>query len=105
MTDPDRFIWLMTAALLAAAIWLNIATAVGAPVSTTHSIIGAVLGAGLAAGGTDAANWGKLGGIAASWVISPVLGGLIAAGFLYWIKRRITWQPDMVRRRAAACRC
>ena len=96
VTDPDRFIWLMTAALLAAAIWLNIATAVGAPVSTTHSIIGAVLGAGLAAGGIDAANWGTLGGIAASWVISPVLGGLIAAGFLYWIKRRITWQPDML---------
>ena len=87
----------MTAALLAAAVWLNIATAVGAPVSTTHSIIGAVLGAGLAAGGTDAANWDKLGGIAASWVISPLLGGLIAAGFLYWIKRQITWQADMLK--------
>ncbi len=96
VADPDRFTWLMTAALLAAAIWLNIATAVGAPVSTTHSIIGAVLGAGLAAGGSAAANWGQLGGIAASWVISPVLGGLIAAAFLYWIKRRITWQGDMV---------
>jgi PiT family inorganic phosphate transporter len=96
VTDPDRFIWLMTAALLAAAVWLNIATAFGAPVSTTHSIIGAVLGAGLAAAGPRAANWGQLGGIAASWVISPVLGGLVAAGFLYWIKRSITWQRDMV---------
>jgi inorganic phosphate transporter, PiT family len=93
--DTDRFIWLMTAALLAAAVWLNIATALGAPVSTTHSIIGAVLGAGLAAGGLQAANWGQLGGIAASWVISPVLGGGIAAAFLYWIKRGITWQGDM----------
>ncbi|MDP1650044.1 MAG: inorganic phosphate transporter [Rubrivivax sp.] len=94
--DTDRFIWLMTAALLAGAVWLNIATAVGAPVSTTHSIIGAVLGAGLAAGGSAAANWGQLGGIAASWVISPVLGGVIAAAFLYWIKRGITWRGDMV---------
>lgn len=94
--DTERFIWLMTAALLAGALWLNVATAFGAPVSTTHSIIGAVLGAGIAAGGMQAANWATLGGIAASWVISPVLGGVIAAGFLYWIKRSITYQDDMV---------
>jgi PiT family inorganic phosphate transporter len=96
VADPAHFVWLMTAALLSGALWLNIATAVGAPVSTTHSIIGAVLGAGLAAGGMQAANWGRLGEIAASWVISPVLGGGIAAAFLYWIKRGITWQTDMV---------
>ncbi|WP_234084517.1 inorganic phosphate transporter [Azonexus sp. R2A61] len=94
--DSNRFIWLMTAALLAGAIWLNIATAIGAPVSTTHSIVGAVLGAGIAAGGLSAANWGTMGGIAASWVISPVLGGIVAAAFLYWIKRAITYQSDMV---------
>ncbi|WP_243477933.1 inorganic phosphate transporter [Orrella daihaiensis] len=94
--STDHFIWLMTAALLAGALWLNFATAVGAPVSTTHSIVGAVLGAGVAAGGMDAANWPVVGRIAASWVISPVLGGLIAAGFLFWIKRAITYQPDMV---------
>jgi len=96
IADADRFIWLMIAALLAGALWLNLATAFGAPVSTTHSIIGAVLGAGIAAGGMDAANWGKLVGIVASWVISPVLGGVIAAGFLYWIKRSITYREDMV---------
>jgi PiT family inorganic phosphate transporter len=95
ITDPDTFIWLMMAALLAGAIWLNIATALGAPVSTTHSIVGAVLGAGIAAGGWDVANWGKMGAIAASWVISPVCGGIIAAGFLYLIKRTITYQADM----------
>ena len=94
--STDHFIWLMTASLLAGALWLNFATAVGAPVSTTHSIVGAVLGAGVAAGGMDAANWPVVGRIAASWVISPVLGGLIAAGFLFWIKRAITYQPDMV---------
>lgn len=95
ITNPDTFIWLMMAALLAGAIWLNIATAMGAPVSTTHSIVGAVLGAGIAAGGWEVANWGNMGAIAASWVISPVFGGLIAAAFLYLIKRSITYQADM----------
>ena len=57
ISDSNTFIWLMTAALLAGAIWLNIATAVGAPVSTTHSIVGGVLGAGIAAGGFGIANW------------------------------------------------
>lgn len=100
--DPDliesseTFIWLMIAALLSGALWLNLATAMGAPVSTTHSIVGGVLGAGIAAAGWDIANWDKMGAIAASWVISPVIGGLIAAGFLFWIKRGITYQDDMI---------
>ncbi len=101
IANQDVFIWLMTAALLAGAIWLNIATYLGAPVSTTHSIVGGVLGAGIAAGGMDIANWGTMGKIAASWVISPVLGGIIAAFFLYMIKRFITYRKDM---RAAAKR-
>ena len=96
IADSDTFIWLMMAALLAGAIWLNIATALGAPVSTTHSIVGGVLGAGIAAGGFGIADWGKMGQIAASWVISPVLGGVIAAAFLYLIKRTITYQEDMI---------
>ncbi|MDP2253991.1 MAG: inorganic phosphate transporter, partial [Thiobacillus sp.] len=94
IADVDVFIWLMTAALLAGALWLNIATAAGAPVSTTHSIVGGVLGAGVAAGGVGIVNWGAVGQIAASWVISPVLGGVIAAAFLYLIKRTITYKPD-----------
>lgn len=94
--NMDVFVWLMTAALLAGALWLNIATASGAPVSTTHSIVGGVLGAGIAAGGWDIVNWEQMGRIAASWVISPVLGGVIAAGFLYLIKRTITYKPDML---------
>ena len=95
ISDPNMFIWLMMAALLAAALWLNLATAVGAPVSTTHSIVGGVLGAGIAAGGIEIANWVKMGQIAASWIISPVLGGIIAALFLYSIKRGITYKNDM----------
>jgi PiT family inorganic phosphate transporter len=93
--DPYTFIWVMMAALLAGALWLNIATAFGAPVSTTHSIVGAVLGAGIAASGFGVANWDTMGTIAASWVISPLMGGVIAAAFLYLIKRSITYQPDM----------
>jgi PiT family inorganic phosphate transporter len=96
INDTEVFVWLMMAALLAGAIWLNIATAIGAPVSTTHSIVGGVLGAGVAAGGWEVANWEKMGQIAASWVISPVIGGVVAAAFLYLIKRRITYQPDML---------
>ncbi len=98
--DSDTFVWIMLAALLAGALWLNIATAVGAPVSTSHSIVGAVVGSGMAAAGPDIVNWEMLGSIAASWVISPVLGGLCAAGLLYIIKRTITYQADM----AAAAR-
>lgn len=94
ISNGDVFIWLMMAALLAGALWLNIATMIGVPVSTTHSIVGGVLGAGIAAAGWDIADWAVMGKIAASWVISPVLGGLIAAIFLYLIKRTITYRED-----------
>lgn len=92
--DVQEFIWLMTGALIAGALWLNFATWLGAPVSTTHSIVGGVLGAGIAAGGLDIANWPKVGAIAASWVISPVLGGLIAAVLLMFIKKTILYRDD-----------
>ncbi len=93
--DTDTFIWVMMAALLSAALWVNIATISGAPVSTTHSIVGGVLGAGVAAGGFGIADWGQVQKIVASWVISPGLGGLIAASFLYTIKRTILYKKDM----------
>ncbi len=95
--EANTFIWVMMAALLAAALWLNIASATGAPVSTTHSIVGAVLGAGMAASGPAVVNWDGMGSIAASWVVSPLMGGLIAAAFLYLMKRTITYQPDMLK--------
>jgi len=94
INNADSFVWLMTAALLAGAVWLNIATAMGAPVSTTHSIVGGVLGAGIAAGGFGIANWESMGEIVASWVISPVMGGVIAAAILYFIKHTITYKGD-----------
>jgi PiT family inorganic phosphate transporter len=96
LDDVDTFIWLMTAALLAGALWLNLATWMGAPVSTTHSIVGGVLGAGIAAGGWGIADWFVMGKIAASWVISPVLGGLFAALFLYLIKKTVLYRDNLV---------
>ncbi|MDX1588678.1 MAG: inorganic phosphate transporter [Oleiphilaceae bacterium] len=96
VTDTQTFIWLMTAALLAGALWLNLATVLGAPVSTTHSIVGGVLGAGIAAGGLGIANWDVMARIVSSWVISPVLGGVVAAGFLYAIKVTVLYRQDRV---------
>ncbi|MDR7148359.1 PiT family inorganic phosphate transporter [Hydrogenophaga palleronii] len=92
--DATTFAWVMFAALLAGALWLNLATAVGAPVSTTHSIIGAVMGAGIAAGGWGLVNWDTIGAIVMSWVISPLMGGALAAGFLYLIKRSVTYRSE-----------
>jgi len=92
--NADMFIWAMMAALLAAALWLNFATMAKAPVSTTHSIVGGVMGAGIAAAGFSIVSWGTMGKIAASWVISPVLGGIIAAGFLYSIKKTMVFKDD-----------
>ena len=94
--NVDPFIWAMMAALLAAALWLNFATMMKAPVSTTHSIVGGVMGAGIAAAGFSIVAWGTMGKIAASWVISPVLGGIIAATFLYAIKKSMVFKEDKV---------
>ncbi|AKH99611.1 phosphate/sulfate permease [Hoeflea sp. IMCC20628] len=96
VSDPAVFISVMMAALVSAAMWIHLATWFGAPVSTTHSIVGGVMGAGIAAAGVDAVNWPTMGGIAASWVISPFLGGLIAAAFLAFIKTFIIYQEDKI---------
>ncbi|MGA0923852.1 MAG: inorganic phosphate transporter, partial [Lutimaribacter sp.] len=96
VAGADVFTWAMLAALLSAAIWVNIATVFGAPVSTTHSVVGGVMGAGIAAAGFAAVSWPTMGAIAASWVISPLIGGAIAAAFLAFIKWRIVYQPDMI---------
>jgi len=96
VADPNTFVWAMMAALIASALWLNVATWLGAPVSTTHSIVGGVMGAGIAAAGFDAVNWAKMGQIAASWVISPLMGGFIAAAFLAFIKFTINDVEDKI---------
>ena len=101
VAQTEVFIWAMMAALISSAVWVNLATYVGAPVSTTHSVVGGVMGAGIAAAGFAAVNWPTMSKIAASWVISPVLGGIIAAIFLAFIKAKIIYQEDKI----AAARC
>jgi PiT family inorganic phosphate transporter len=94
MPDHMTFVWAMMSALLAAALWLNLATWVGAPISTTHSIVGGVMGAGIVATGTGAVDWGTMSMITASWVISPLLGGVIAALFLALLRAVIFSRQD-----------
>ncbi|TNM66003.1 inorganic phosphate transporter [Aliirhizobium smilacinae] len=96
VSSPNMLIWAMMAALLAAAVLINIATWVGAPISTTHSIVGAVMGAGIAAAGFGAVDWGMVAGITASWVVSPLLGAVIAAAFLLLVKETIIYREDKI---------
>lgn len=84
-----EFRYLMLSALLAAGLWINLATILSAPVSTTHSIVGGVLGAGIAAAGVGLVNWGTMAAIAASWIISPVFGAAVAAALLLFIKTKV----------------
>ncbi|SVB53729.1 uncharacterized protein METZ01_LOCUS206583, partial [marine metagenome] len=78
MGNPEILVWGMLSALLAAAIWLTIASWMGWPVSTTHSIIGAIVGFALVGIGMDAVNWPKIGTIALSWIVSPLVGGALS---------------------------
>ena len=96
LADAQVLTWAMLAALLAAAIWVNLATWLGAPVSTTHAVVGGVMGAGIAAAGLAAVDWWTMAAIAGSWVISPVLGGAIAALFLAFIKAKIIYVDDKI---------
>ena len=93
--DPMQFVYIMMSALLAAALWLLFATKKGLPVSTTHAIIGGIVGSALclafmsnvATG--DLIQWGKLGEIAMSWVLSPVLGALVSYIVFSQIKKYV----------------
>ncbi len=84
---PELLVYGMLAALLAAAIWLLIASHKGWPVSTTHSIVGAIVGFAAVGIGIEAVKWGKVGTIVMSWVISPLTAGMIA----YIIFKSVQW--------------
>ena len=86
---PYQLVYGMISALLAAAIWLHIASYLGWPVSTTHSIIGGVLGFGVMAGGVDIVNWSRVGNVVLSWVVSPIMGGLFAYLVFQYINKTI----------------
>lgn len=93
MFDPSQFQALplvlgFLAALLAAAVWLQLATWYGWPVSTTHSIVGAIVGVGALIAGVDSIQWGKVLSITFSWVTSPIFGGIMA----YILFRIIQWR-------------
>ncbi|MCG6919391.1 MAG: inorganic phosphate transporter [Deltaproteobacteria bacterium] len=86
---PDKLMLGMFAALLAAGIWVHLATVFGLPVSTSHSIVGAVVGFGVISVGVSAISWGKVLTIALSWVVSPIAGAIIAGTIYYLIRERI----------------
>ncbi len=87
--NPEILVFGMLAALLAAAIWLMFASSRGWPVSTTHSIVGAIVGFAIAGIGIEAVQWGKIGQIAASWIVSPAVGGTVAFLLMVSIRRFI----------------
>ena len=76
--DTTNFMLGMLAALLASGVWLQLASYFGWPVSTTHSIVGAIVGFGVVYKGVDAVEWFELGKIVSSWVVSPLLAGFIS---------------------------
>ena len=91
--NPGALMYGMLCADLSSAIWLTIATYFKLPVSTTHSIIGAIVGFSLAFGGRDAVNWKKIWLVIASWVASPVLAGIFA-GILFYVINRFVFQSS-----------
>jgi len=95
---PELLIYGMLAALLAAGTWLLIASKNGWPVSTTHSIVGAIVGFAAVGIGVDAVQWGKVGTIVMSWVVSPVTAGFIAYLIYRSVQRLILSQPDPLAR-------
>lgn len=89
LADPRLIIIGALSALLAASLWVSFATWKSLPVSTTHSIVGAMVGFGIMAGGTSVINWAKLSGVVLSWVISPLFSMIISFTMLKFIIRYI----------------
>ena len=91
--EERLFVLGMLAALISAGIWLQVATYMGLPVSTTHSIVGAVVGFGLFSSGFSAVDWGKLAEVVASWFVSPVMGAITSFILFRQVAKRILGQP------------
>ncbi len=87
--SPELLVFGMLAALLAAGLWLLVASHFGWPVSTTHSIVGAIIGFGMVGIGVAAVQWAKVGSIVASWVVSPVIAGVLAFVLFRSVQRLI----------------
>lgn len=95
-SESRQIIPVMIAALAAASLWINLAGWLRAPVSTTHAIVGAITGAGVSAAGLGAVDWPQIGMIAGAWVLSPLLGGGLAAGFLALVDTLISEREDKI---------
>lgn len=93
---PELLIYGMLAALLAAGVWLLIASWLGWPVSTTHSIVGAIIGFAIVGIDMDAVKWGKVGSIVMSWIASPLLAGIIAYVIFISVQRLILNTADPI---------
>ncbi|MDF3607212.1 inorganic phosphate transporter [Paracoccus sp. DMF-8] len=91
---PGQSVRMMVAALLAASIWVSLATWAEAPVSTTHAVVGAIVGAGIATLGWQTINWPVIALIAAGWLLSPMVAGVLAALLLAMLRRQIIDTPD-----------
>lgn len=91
--QPDILVFGMIASLLASGTWLLVASYYGWPVSTTHTIIGAIIGFALVSIGSDAVHWSKVGGIVGSWVVTPAISGLMAY-FIFISVQRLIFNAD-----------
>lgn len=94
--DPLVLVYGMLSALIAAGSWLQLASYYGWPVSTTHSIVGSLIGFGAVVGGIDAVYWDNVAFIATSWVLSPLLGGLLSYGIFNILRRKIFYAQHPV---------
>ncbi len=88
-TQPELFICGMLSALMAAATWLIVATVYGLPVSTTHSIVGAIIGFGVVSVGYQHIHWGNIMAIAGSWVATPIISMLVTAVLFGWLQHSL----------------
>jgi inorganic phosphate transporter, PiT family len=95
---PAEFVSGMIAVVIACGIWLNIATVLGLPVSSSHAVVGAIAGFGWLAAGVEAVAWKSIGIITVSWMITPVVSGAIAAVFYGGLRRAILKSPDAMQR-------
>ncbi len=94
--DPQVLFYGMLSALISTAIWLQVASFFGWPVSTTHAIVGAILGFGTVVGGFGAVQWGEVGQIVSAWVISPALSGIFAFVIFSVIQKRILYTMNPI---------
>lgn len=95
-TDPHILVYGMLASLASAGIWLHVASYFGWPVSTTHSIVGAIVGFGAVVGGIGAVHWTQVGYIVSSWILSPILGGILSYFIFMHIRKKIFTAYDPV---------